>query len=405
MIARIIYIITFLSVLSFSVILNNIIIFAFFLSLFFVIALRFNYSKQKNILLTIFCINILFNILLNRIYVFEYGEPYFMGGSDDKIAYEDIASWMLNEYGLKPFEFISNGLIFHNSILYVYIVAIFMEISNFFGAYYTIIPVFFNSFILVFTANKFFTIAKEYYNLNSKESRKITLWFVFFPLVIFMNSHVFRDTIVNFLIINLIFLLIFKNKIKWLKIIFIIFLMALLRIEYAIFFTLISIVSLISAFLKTNGKIKFFYYSIFVCFILILLLNASFFTYLQSEMEKYDLVRVNKGSTLIASLFSLPLYLRIPAKFLFLLVNPTPSFGTIEQTFLGLGTIIQFLFTPITFYAVSRQLFSKNIIPVTFVLMFLMIGLISVDAKHKYSLIMLGVIPTFIALKSIKFKI
>src|SRR5690606_22028225 len=134
----------------------------------------------------------------------------------------------------------------------------------------------------------------------------------------------------------------------------------------------------------------------------ILSYNYPIIDYFMYEMERYDDFRVNVGSPILQKLFALPFYLRIPLKFIFLLLNPSPSLANLYQFFIVLGTILQFLFTPFTALGIISLSKRKDIISITFILMFLMIVLVSVDSKHKVSLIMLGVIPTYYGLLKLK---
>lgn len=372
---------------------------------FFYLVILFN-KNLRSLRLTIFLINILFNLILNRIYIFEYGEPYFMGGSDDKISFEETAMFMLEEYSLNLVDFISNGFIFHNSILYVYVVALLMKIGELFDGYYTIVPIFLNSFILTLTAAKFYKICHLKFNLTQIKSTKLTYVFAFFPLVMFMNSHVFRDTLVNYLIISMISIVLFKSSFTGLKILLLLLIMFFLRIEYvAVFASLLLSRYIFLCASRQNLIIKLAGMLSIVFGVTYLLFEYSYIlSYTLENIEMYDRIRIEKGNPLVQKIFSLPPALRIPAKFVFLLLNPSPSFGTIEQMFIGFGTIIQVLVTPWVFYGVYLRLKQKDFIALLFVIMFLVIGLVSVDAKHKYTLIMLGVLPTYFAFQKLKLK-
>lgn len=393
---------TLILVSIFSLVVNNFLVCFLFLVLNTILFIKYKNNEDLQFLIFAFSINIIFNLILNRIYIYEYGEPYFMGGSDDKWSFEFKAANWVTEFGLNPIDYISQGFFQSNSVLYVYIVSLFMKSSNFLGNYYTILPIFFNSFILVQIGKKIYEIAILHYGLSNKNAKSVTLIFMLFPLVMFMNSHVFRDTLVNYLIISIFHaILVTKSKFNFIKISLFLGLIFLLRVEYTLLFLVILLLNSLNK-IESKLALKSIYFSLSIIISAFVLFNFNIINYFLGEMEMYDNLRVNVGSPLLGKIFSLPIYLRIPAKFIFLLLNPAPSFGTLEQTFIGLGTIIQFVLTPFTFYGIYLMFKKKDILAITFIVMFFMIGLISVDSKHKYSLIMLGIIPTYMALQKIR---
>jgi hypothetical protein len=401
------YLITILAttivVLAFAISVNSYtVFFLFLLLLVFVIAFGLK-SKEFSFLLFPFCGNILFNIVLNRIYMFEYGEPYFMGGSDDKWSFEYMSSLVLEQRLLFDVNALLDGLNHHNSILYVHIVAFFMKIADSIDRYYTIIPVFVNSFILTLTGARLYKIANKHYMLDIASSKKMTILFLCFPLIVFFSSHVFRDTLVNFIIISIFYYLLFNRRwFKYLKILVCLGALVFLRIEYVAFFGIVVALYILNKSISSKKVLRNVYLTLGVIIAVIMIRNIALIDYFLGEIEMYDNFRVKHGSPTLERIFGLPIYLRVPAKFVFLLLNPSPSFGTIEQGFLGLGTVIQFFLTPFTFYGVIKEVRKRDILSITFLLMFLMIGIVSVDAKHKFSLVMLGIIPTYLALQKVK---
>ena len=381
------------------------IFYPFTVYLFCLFVLAFLFSSRLYIC-SLFNLNILFNIALNRFYLYKYGSPYYMGGSDDLRSFEVPAQQLINGFGkaMNSFEVIISIIINNptsSNIGYIFIVAFFMKIGDYIDSYYTIVPIFFNSFILsiISLINK--EISLKYFKFSLHRSYTIMIITAIFPLIVFMNSHVFRDTLFNLTLILSIYITVIQVRLKLLWIFSILFSICFLRIEYLplILFNLFILPQYLDFSIKyyKSFKMKLLYIIIFIfsLFTILILYKYNIIEYVILRIQYYDKIRSELSGKFSNYIFKLPMYLRIPSKFIFLLINPTPSYGSVEQSYIGTGTLIQLFFTPVTFIGIYLGLANKNYIAFVFVLLFLMIGFISVDSRHKTFLLIIGIPLTY----------
>lgn len=402
-----------LCVYIFCSLINNFYPFFIYISLLLVLLVFFT---SRYHLLSIFNFNIIFNIVLNRFYLYKYGLPYYMGGSDDLRSFEIPAEQLINGFGraMDSFDVIVSVILTnptYSNIGYIFVVAFFMKLGQLIDSYYTIVPIFFNSFVLVIISLVSKDISIKYFRFTKKRANLIMVLTATFPLIVFMNSHVFRDTLFNLFLILSIYITLIPVRIKWLWILFVLFGISFLRIEYLpiILFNILILPKYL-LFLKINTQnhkpfiLHLILYFVSIC-LFSLAMKFGTIDYIFNRIQYYDEIRSELSGRFSNYIFKLPIYLRVPAKFLFLIVNPTPSYGSIEQSYIGTGTLIQLVFTPLTFIGVFLGLKNKNYISYVFIILFLMIGFVSVDSRHKTFLIILGIPLTFYGIDYIKTKI
>jgi uncharacterized protein with PQ loop repeat len=140
---------------------------------------------------------------------------------------------------------------------------------------------------------------------------------------------------------------------------------------------------------------------------LLAFLLYSYVPFIQMLVEKtFELDQERAEAGLTGVIFTLPWYFRFPSKLLFIIGMPYPGLGSFEQAFQGLGTLIQLIFTPVAFYGAIKGFRIENLQEITiwFFFFLLLIGLGSVDFKHKPTIILFGSILVVYGLRYFRFK-
>ena len=122
----------------------------------------------------------------------KYGQPYYIGGSDD-LQFETVASKLISEGVFFP-EQMSIRYSGHNSKGFVCFLASFMRLCNAVGGYHTITFRIFNVEMLVLLATLVYRFGCLRSN-NTRVAKKAFIFMAFFPNCIYLSSFVFRDTV------------------------------------------------------------------------------------------------------------------------------------------------------------------------------------------------------------------
>lgn len=168
--------------------------------------LRKDYKTSK-LYLFMFFISILFVFLIYFANQSYYGQPYYMGGSDD-LKFEQ---WGFDVYYANmslPHKVMESGIIgrYHNSPFYVVFIAWLIRFSKLFGDYSTFLPRFMNVYFLIWICMILEYLFKRYTNISRKIIMFAIAGFSFMPNIQYINAHIFRDTL-NLLQVLLIILL------------------------------------------------------------------------------------------------------------------------------------------------------------------------------------------------------
>jgi len=193
----------------------------------------------------IYSISTLFIVIFYELSIYDFGAPYYLGGSDD-LAYENDAlilfaspKWWL--YSPAKIGEVLNAP-WHNSKGYVY----FLTILHFFGekvfdGYNTIVPRQLNAIFLALTCVVFFKIFEPF----TKDKKKLLLAFSLFgtmPIVQYISSHVFRDVGTLLVVALIIYFIKYSEKSKIKSVFFVLLFSAILsqlRVFYVPFLILI----------------------------------------------------------------------------------------------------------------------------------------------------------------------
>lgn len=350
----------------------------------------------------IFTLNITFNVFLYFVYIWKYGAPYFVGGSDGLFSFELPAKTVLQLIdSLNYIKFNVTTQLSTGSgrvVGYVYVVAVIMKGLKFFGlSYAPFYPIMLNTLLLTGSTYFLFKISVDRLGFSFNKARLVALIFGLFPLVMFVNSHVWRDSLFNFLLILIIYYSYSKSVRSKVFIFVLILIMTQLRLEYAVVILLfwISVPIIERRILSGTRDLNTLVINVamILCIAISIYVIFASSSYLQSQLLRTSgLDEYRSASGLTGVIFTLPWYLKFPLKLFYLIIMPYPGIGTIEQAIQGTGTLVQIIFTPVVFYSAYKASKDKRLtrIVLWFVLFFFLIGMGTVDFKHKPSLIIFG---------------
>lgn len=349
---------------------------------------------SQKIYLIIFLTSLTFVFLLYYSYILHYGNPYYIGGSDD-LSFEQNAE-IVKHYGLiNPARVLKTGIIgqFNNSSFYAVYISLIMRLSEYFGGYSTLIPRIFNVYFLIWICLIFEYLLKKYASFSDAKTAISVAVLALTPNIQYINSHNFRDTL-NLLQIFLIILLFDKIFSKGKVSLRLLYTLLIVLAIYITFFTRVN--SLAFAFLlclfmvsyKMNIKII---YIIIAALPLIIFGNILEVLRVQDYIDHYsNYVRNIAGDGLSSFIFNKPL---IPVGFILRIIYafmiPFPNFIGLFKTeskilidfimmFIYFGVIIQFLSIPF----VVKRLLKIDWISLSFIATFLSVILSTFTFRH-----------------------
>ncbi len=341
------------------------------------IASRFG-IKAKEIFASVYCCNIIAVVFLYIIYFLRFGMPYYGGGSDDwffEFHAEQVAAYL----GVFDYHLIRGNIVsqFHNSVGYVYFVSILFRLAKFFGGFHTLVPRFFNSLLLALIAILVFNIARTQMKLRKNICIFSALYLGLSPIMVYYSAHTFRDTLVSFILITLLYswsyvsnLSMIKKSILCVMTVFLVIslweirqfsaIMAIGLIGLAILYNkqgnqdsekmknkikyiaLIAVLFVAIGLLYTNGMVHWFFERI---------------KYLQSYYADY---RIGQSNGLAYYVFSAPQPLGFILRIAYLAISPLPVITTrIERLLVDIGTIVQIFLLPFVGIGIWKMLREK----------------------------------------------
>lgn len=334
------------SILTFSL---SVLIFQIFMGVITLYFCSKTDYKTAKLWLTIFSISMLFVFLIflaNQLY---YGEPYYIGGSDD-LKYEQWGYDVYNAGIYNPSKIMEYRIIgqFHNSPYFVSYIARLIQFSELFGGYTTFLPRIANVYYLLWISMIIRYLLSKYSTLSPKTIYYSLVLFAFMPNIQYINSHVFRDTfnLLQILLIVLLFNFLLSKKKISLKVLSLALLPVLLYYTYytranSILFAGIVILLMISV--QYRIKIRYIIIGIMPLLLLSNLLETFRVGYF---IETYSSYLSNMaGDGLSRFVFNPPLLpLGIFFRGIYALISPFPNFfGLFNDTSKLLFDFIQLL--------------------------------------------------------------
>jgi hypothetical protein len=358
----------------------------------------FKHLKKKSIdAILLFNIGVLFAVFLLWYWEYFYGSSYYLGKMSDDWQYDVYWSQGYFEtYGISPLYLVEHlnklerGLgLLHNSKGYVYIVTLFYGFGSVFDGYHTLLPRIFNIYLLVLIAIYTQKIFLEY-SVNLKVSRKL-LYFVFlYPVLLFISSHVFRDTLVGLLVILIVFYSI-RLKTSKISVLFILlFMLSLLTLRTGAFLMMMLVIPIIT--LDKKLIYTFFPFIILPTLIAILYFKSGYLLdYTERSLSTYDALNSERMGGIGQKIFDLPKYLGIIPRTVYLLFTPVPSFINFHQFFISLSAVVKVLFFPFLLGSLlSPKIESK--IKMIFLLLFYGVALSTATFRHVTMFLPLGML-------------
>ena len=169
--------------------------------LLFLLIFLGSFWREKNVwgpLNIIFLIAIGYMLILYFGELGEYGQPYYIGGSDDW-HFENYSNQCIERGLYTPLQVYKNYY-WYNSVGYLWVMSWIMRIANLFGGYHTVIGRLMNIYILMALGMLTYKCFKCRYNYDEKVNRKVLYFTTIFPNILYISSHVFRDTLSIFLV-------------------------------------------------------------------------------------------------------------------------------------------------------------------------------------------------------------
>lgn len=340
--------------------------------------------QEVRMYLIAFVVAIGFMFLVHYAYIQAYDLPYYNGGSDDIQFERDALQAMLAEV-YAPQELVGTVLNqFHSASFYVTFVALVMKFSSFFDGYTTFLPKVINVFLLLWATMLISYLLRKYVGFTNKQ----ILWFIglfsMTPNMLYINSHIFRDTL-NLLLIMLIVVCIDKLFVKkW----------GVLQVVIALFFPLIIfctfylrenslVFAAIMSILILLRKLKIRYFYIFLLNIP-LLIFTTFLEQIRFDyfVEKYSEYQTTVSSGLSNFIFEQPLFpLGVFLRFGYAFISPFPNFPGLFQDGeqFGLDMVYFFIYLFVVMQILSIPLILKRLLTIDWLslsFIFLLFGVI-----------------------------
>lgn len=334
-----------------------------FLSLFPTLLLKSSYERYLYLItLTIGSIAI---ALFYYFSLFEYGYPYYQGGSDD-LEYERNANILVNHqdwiYYDSKFIGGSIGNPFHNSKGFIYFIAL---ISNLIGEPIshssTIILRYLNVIFLALSGLLIFRIFKTH--VNKEVNLFISLLiFICFPTVLYITSYVFRDILVLFLILLAVQLTSSRSVSalsKAIASISILLILSQLRISFVPLVLIVVLFTVISQ--KKIYNKKHFKLLAGSLSLMALIFTGYIFqqqvTMLLEAVSRYTEYVSNLSDGFAKKIFSSHLMIQPFLRIMYSIAYPVPSFSTdIIKSTVSIGTLLQVIIMPPALITVINSL-------------------------------------------------
>ena len=359
--------------------------------------------NESKLFIIIYYLNVIAVISLYIIYMNRYGQPYYIGGSDD-LGYEMGAQKIVQSLGIFDYFSIRGDILpnWHNSVGYVYLISLFYRIGQLLGGFHTFIPRIFNSFILALLSILVYRFAINKLKLNFNISFGVALFVGLAPIMMYNSAHTFRDIIVAFLMFLCIYVwsdynkYIFSKQIIILAItLLIIFILWETRSLAAILTTLLIF---FSYFDQKRKMVKTFKSKQTIFFLFFILFGILVFFYLYSQGNigwlinktihyyvNYNEYVIGQSKGLAKYGFNLIFPLNFLFRFIYLSIYPIPILSSeIERLWLSFGSIIQIFFLPyiiIGLWSLIKKKFALNI-AFGFLITFIAVGTLSFTFRH-----------------------
>lgn len=330
-------------------------------------------------LIIIFVLQICFVWIVHEGYIGQYGSPYYRGGNDD-IQFEEVSGVLFQQGKYFGFQISNEDIwrasneyaIFANSRGFLIYLILLRGAFSVFGGYSTLIPRLFNMCFLLGAAVLIYRKAGHSNTEKSDKSRLILLYGIaLFPNAMYISAHIFRDTIIMFLIVIIYYILSTPSRFKTLRkgtLLYILIVLMLSWVSYTIRRESIVYILVLALALFIN---KYWHLlksrrTISLMLMLMLILTSILYVtgtldYVFKKIQRYEELRLSSSEGLSNVIFSTEL---LPIGFIlrlaYALISPIPvaflnifrgihSFEDALALFISVGTLVQITLTPYLF--------------------------------------------------------
>ena len=362
--------------------------------------IHIKFKEDSNLLILFFNIGIIICIFFYLYWIEFYGNSYYLGRKSDDWQYDFYwTEGFIEKYGInlskidEHLNSIEPNLGFlHNSKGYVAFIIILRWLSSFFDGYHTLIPRIVNIFFLLLTAIYSSRISFVY--SKSNKIRAITLLSIFFyPVLLFNSVHVFRDSIITFILVYIFYLLINpqkKNAATYIVIVSLLFVLFNFRVESAI----ITIFMIIILHLKSSFRMILF--ALIIFFIIGLIIFREHFDNLFRLVDYYSQFNAERMGAIGGKIFSLPILIGLIPRIIYLIFTPVPNFTSFHQLYTSISAILQIISFPFLFWGILKNKIDSHLL-ITFLMFFIGVAISTATFRHVMMYLPFGIIATIIS--------
>jgi hypothetical protein len=374
------------------------VIFSFCLIILAIIILN-GRDKDIDLFFIGFSVSLLYGLFLYYYYLQVNGAPFFNVPLSDDSSYERDGLEYARLLGVFEYFNISSTVVHsgHNSKGYVYIIGLIAKFSTFIGGYHTLLPRIFNAFIHGFCVVFLFRLMKIY-DISLERSFQVAVIFAFFPHLIYLSGHIYRDTIICFAVVYCSYKALKPNTslFDWVTVVGLILVVSQLRFFSMLMLIACVMTAVIFVKIKSRSVRRVMIISSAVMLVLVVTLisavsgsfDGSIIQMLIDSQEHYTKLRTStEYSTGLASTILQMDFLPfgVIVRPLYLAINPLPFLDLKLPIFInGLGTILQVLLFVFSFLFTLQNYQNRKFHPLFIMLwsLFLGISLTSFQLRH-----------------------
>ncbi len=301
--------------------------------------------------LTVYNFSVLVSLFFYYILIFNYGVPYYLGGSDD-MAYENTSKYvLLYEKWYNPISLLKSGYIsqYHNSVGYVITLAALRKISECIGEFHSIVPKILNSFVLALSTCLLYKILRLFFEKGKALIASYS--YGLYPILLYFSAHSFRDVIIAFLFLIVIYRLEVKplfGKYLFISLLFLIVCSYIMMFYRSAFVPILILLFLVRMYLiRYKKEINFSLIMPLLIFSFFFFLYAKDWIISLSELgSNYSEYRLGLSQGISRLIFTIPIFpFGFILRYLYMIFPfLIPSDATLK--FLFLGQIFQYFLIP-----------------------------------------------------------
>jgi len=357
-------------------------------------------GAERRLFLVVYAFNILFVLGLYYIYLQRYGAPYFGGGSDD-LMFEDTAREFVERFEWWNYPRLMTWYKVRTVTFYVYLVSLLQRLTAPLGGFHTLVPRFFNAFLLAWLSIFVYWAGKRHFRLSAAIALAAAGLLGVAPIVMYVSAHTFRDMLVTLILFALTYFwssfVAYERRWKLLLLLVtpaLVFILWETRERAAQIMTL-AIVATIYILYWQNRVVRFAGLALLLGGALAMFLNlftpvklVTSFSW-EAALNQYRRYAEYRGALgeggLSAMIYSAPLYIGAPLRLVYLSLSPLPIFSSqIERNLLSLGALAQALAIPFLVLGLLSAVRRRMTWPYLFmfITLFLSVGIVTFTIRH-----------------------